>query len=199
MTPVRTAARALLSAIFVTSGAQAVAKPDALVPRAKPVTDAIAPVLAKTGLPIPSDTRTLVRINGAVQVAGGLALLTPLRRVGALALAGSLIPTTLAGHPFWKHEDPAERAQQRVNFFKNVSLFGATVLAALDNDGRPGLAWRAEHLVDDTSRAVHRAAGNARSKATIARRSARVGHASAVVTAQAQRRKDDLARKAHLR
>ena len=46
----------------------------------------------------------------------------------AAVLAGSLVPTTLAGHPYWRVEDPAMRRQQRVHFFKNVGLFGGALL-----------------------------------------------------------------------
>ena len=49
-------------------------------------------------------------------------------RLAAAVLAGSLVPTTLAGHPYWRVEDPAMRRQQRVHFFKNVGLFGGALL-----------------------------------------------------------------------
>jgi putative oxidoreductase len=47
-----------------------------------------------------------------------------------LVLAGSLIPTTMAGHPFWKEQDPQQRRNQKIHFFKNVGLFGAMILLA---------------------------------------------------------------------
>lgn len=49
-------------------------------------------------------------------------------RLAAAVLAGSLVPTTLAGHPYWRVEDPAMRRQQRTHFFKNVGLFGGALL-----------------------------------------------------------------------
>jgi putative oxidoreductase len=169
----------MLATIFVTAGAQSVQNPDRLVPKAKPLTDKVAPLLAKSRLPLPTETRALVQLNGAVQVVGGLLLMTPLRRVGAVALAGSLIPTTLAGHSFWTMDDPAERAMHRTHFLKNLGLLGGTLLAAADNNGDPGLRWRASHLAADASHAVHRATGNAKSKASIARKSAKLGRKSA--------------------
>jgi putative oxidoreductase len=176
---VRTAARAMLATIFVTAGAQSIQNPDRLVPKAAPVTDKVAPLIAKAHPKLPTDARTLVQVNGAVQVIGGLMLMTPLRRLGAVALAGSLIPTTIAGHAYWSMEDPAERAMHRTHFLKNLGLLGGTLLAAADNDGAPGLRWRASHLASDTSRAVQRATGNAKSKATIAKKSAKLGRKSA--------------------
>ncbi|HEY2793212.1 MAG TPA: DoxX family membrane protein [Micromonosporaceae bacterium] len=179
MTPVRTAARAMLGTVFVYYGAQVIKKPDRVVAKAETVTEKIAPLIAKVSPHLPTDARTLVQVNGAVQVVGGVMLLTPLRRLGAAALAASLVPTTLAGHPFWQMTDPAERAAQRTHFFKNLGLMGGALLAAADNDGAPGLRWRAGHLATHLSDATQRAAGNTRSKARIARKSAKLGRASA--------------------
>jgi uncharacterized membrane protein YphA (DoxX/SURF4 family) len=49
-----------------------------------------------------------------------------------LALAGSLIPTTLAGHSYWQIEDPATRKMQRIQFHKNLAMIGGLLFAALD-------------------------------------------------------------------
>ena len=79
-------------------------------------------------------------------------------------LAGSLIPTTIAGHPFWPVDSPAERRNQEIHFLKNLGLLGGLLLAAADTEGRPGLRWRASHAVDHTQRigAPGRADGAAR-------------------------------------
>jgi uncharacterized membrane protein YphA (DoxX/SURF4 family) len=158
MTPVRTAARAMLAGIFVASGAKALTNPDPLVPAARPVADRVGPMLVKVHKRAPSDARTLVQLNGAVQFAGGLLLLTGLRRPAALALATSMLPTTLAAHRFWEYRDEAQRHQQQVQFMKNLGLTGGLLLAALDNEGRPGLRYRARRLVTDTGRALRRSA-----------------------------------------
>ena len=51
-----------------------------------------------------------MRANAAVQVVAGTTLALGLApRLSALAPAGSLVPTTLAGHPYWAIDDPAER------------------------------------------------------------------------------------------
>lgn len=173
MRPVRTAARALLSAIFVASGARAVANPEMLVPQAKRVTDRIVPLLEKTDPRLPTDPRSLVRVNGAVQLAGGLLLATGrFTRPAAAALAGSLVPTTIAGHPFWSVDDPMERRIQQIHFLKNLGLFGGLLLAAADTEGRPGLRWRTGRLAADGRRSVKRAVRTARRDAQIAVRSA---------------------------
>lgn len=52
-------------------------------------------------------------------VSGGIAPQT-----SAFLLAGSLVPTTIAGHGFWDIEDPAARKMQRVQFLKNATMVG---------------------------------------------------------------------------
>ena len=174
MTPVRTAARAMLGAIFVVQGWNAVRDPGTLATRAKKLTDQIGPPLQKVNANIPTDAETLVRVNGAVQVAGGLALLTPAHRLGAAALAASIVPTTYAGHAFWEFDEPKDRAGQRVHFMKNLGLMGGLIIAALDNDGKPGLAWRARHAAEAADKSARRFARDTRSKTAIARKSATV-------------------------
>ncbi|SDY18194.1 DoxX protein [Micromonospora pattaloongensis] len=173
MTPVRTAARALLSGIFVVSGARALANPEQLLPRAKRVTDRVSPLLQKLDARLPSDGRTLVQINGAAQLVGGVLLATGhATRPAAAVLAGSLVPTTMAGHPFWTVDDRVERQTQQIHFLKNLGLLGGLLLAAADTEGRPGLRWRTTHAVDDGRRALRRTVRSAKRDARIAVRSA---------------------------
>jgi putative oxidoreductase len=56
-------------------------------------------------------------------------------------LAAGLVPTTLAGHPFWG-VPKEQRAAHRTQFLKNVSLLGGLLLAAVDTEGKPSLGWR---------------------------------------------------------
>ncbi len=137
----RLAARPLISSIFVFGGVDAIRHPESKVKAAESVT---GPVTERLGL-LPNDPETLVRINGAVQVGAGLLLATGrFRRLAALALIGSIVPTTLAGHRFWEETDDAPRAQQTVHFLKNAGLLGGLILAAVDTEGRPSLGWRAK-------------------------------------------------------
>ncbi|MDQ7907075.1 DoxX family protein [Phytohabitans sp. ZYX-F-186] len=175
MRPVRTAARAMLSAVFVANGAQAVVNPDPLVPRAKRMTDRVSPLLEKAPVQLPSDAATLVRINGAVQVLAGLLLASGRgSRVAAAVLAGTLVPTTLAGHAFWERDDPAERRAQRLHFLKNVGMLGGLLLAAADTEGRPSLRYRTGRFVGDRRRLIQRGVRSARRDARIAVKSAAV-------------------------
>ena len=150
MTLLRAGARTTLASYFIVNGVKAVRNPDPLVPAAEPVADRVVPLVKKyapqqVATVVPEDTASLVRANGAAQVLGGLALASGKgRRLGALLLAGSLVPSTLAKHPFWTRTDPEERALDRSQFLKNVSLPGSVLLAAGDTEGRPSLAYRAQ-------------------------------------------------------
>jgi uncharacterized membrane protein YphA (DoxX/SURF4 family) len=153
MTPIRTAARTLLGALFVGSGWMALRHPDRLVPKAKPVTDRLSPALQAASLP--TEAETLVKVNGAVQLAGGLLLATGhLTRPAAAALAVSVVPSTLAAHPFWTEADPQRRADQRVQFAKNLGLLGGLLYAAVDRGGRPSLVWRTRYAARDARRSA---------------------------------------------
>ncbi|GMA20638.1 hypothetical protein GCM10025862_26590 [Arsenicicoccus piscis] len=92
-----------------------------------------APTLAKIRevVPLPDDDELLVRVNGAVQTGAGAALAVGvLPRLSALAVAGSLITTTYAGHAYWTVEDPAQRAAQRIQFLKNAAMLGGLLVVA---------------------------------------------------------------------
>jgi uncharacterized membrane protein YphA (DoxX/SURF4 family) len=147
----RGVARPLLASMFVSGGLDAMRHPETKVAAAKPVTDQI-----RVWVPsLPEDTTTLVRVNGTVQFGAGLLLaMGKARRLAALALIGSVIPTTFAGHRFWEESDEKNRAQQRVHFFKNLGLLGGLILAMVDTEGAPSIGWRARRRVGRVSHAV---------------------------------------------
>jgi putative oxidoreductase len=124
----RVAARALTGSTYVALGADAFRAPGGRVDQAAPVLAAVRGVV-----PLPVEDELIVRGNAAVQVGAG-ALLTAgvLPRLSASVLVGSLVPTTLAGHAFWKIDDPKARAQKRTQFFKNLTMIGGLLYAALD-------------------------------------------------------------------
>jgi putative oxidoreductase len=170
MTVVRRLARPMLASMFIVGGLDALRHPKSKVPAAE---DVAPPIAAK--LPyLPEDPEQLVKINGAVQVgAGTLLALGRFPRLSSILLAGSIIPTTLAGHRFWEIEDPGNRAQQQIHFFKNLGLLGGLMLAAVDTEGRPGLAWRAQHATHHVADTSRRARKVARLEARLAARAAR--------------------------
>jgi putative oxidoreductase len=172
MTLTRLIARPMLASMFVVGGIDSVTNPSGKVPKAQKVTDRVPELVERfaPNLPVPTDPATLVRINGGVQVAAGLALATGrMPRLSALALAGSLVPTTLAGHDFWKEKDKTARKGQRIQFFKNVSMLGGLIIASFDTEGRPGVAWRARHAAHDVRREAKGLARQARAEARVAK------------------------------
>jgi putative oxidoreductase len=137
----RTIARPLLAAIFIYDGWDAIRNPTGKIQQTQP----LLPIAEKVPV-LPQDAEKLVRINGAVMVgAGTLMALGKFRRLAALALIGSIIPSTYAGHRFWEEEDEATKAQQRIHFLKNLGLLGGLILEAFDTEGSPSLRWRATH------------------------------------------------------
>jgi len=67
----------------------------------------------------------------AVAIATGMTF----RQVGrqrASSAAIKMVPTTIAGHPFWEIDDPVKRSQQRVQFLKNTGILGGLLVLALD-------------------------------------------------------------------
>lgn len=180
MKPVRTAARVMLSAIFVSSGVRILIKPDSKVDAARRVTDRVAPMLEKVNPRIPTDARTLVRAKAVADVLAGVALATGrFSRPAAAVLAAGLVPTTFAGHPFWAGETPEQRAEMRTHFLKNLGMLGGLLLAAADTEGRPGLRYRTEHAADRAGRAVGRSQRSIRRTVKTARREAKIAAMSA--------------------
>ena len=170
MSLVRRVARPMIAAIFIVQGLDAFRHPGVLAKRSSPLLDKAIPLLG-----LPDDKEMLVRANAVSQMVGGAMLATGfLPRAGALAIASSLVTTTLAGHPFWKEEDPDKRKAQRVQFLKNMAMFGGVLLAAVDTAGKPGLAWRAQNLANRSQRGASRAVKTTAREAKLAKRGAQL-------------------------
>jgi uncharacterized membrane protein YphA (DoxX/SURF4 family) len=135
-----------MASIFISGGLDAVQHPESKVKQAETVTRPLTSRLKA----LPDDTETLVRFNGALQVAAGsLLALGKVRRLAAFTLLGSLIPTTLAGHRFWDELDPERHAQQRTHFVKNLGLLGGLAMAATEAPTR-----HTKHVVQQTKDTV---------------------------------------------
>jgi putative oxidoreductase len=172
MTLVRRVARPMLAAMFVVGGLDQLKHPGRKADTARPLLEKVGPSIG-----LPDDVELLVRGNGVAMIgAGSLLALGRLPRLASTVLAATIVPTTIAAHAFWNEHDPQVRAQQQVQFLKNLGLLGGLLLAAVDTEGRPGLAYRARlvnasaHRVARTTRrearhAAHAAAREARLKA----------------------------------
>jgi uncharacterized membrane protein YphA (DoxX/SURF4 family) len=163
----RRIARPLLASVFIADGIDSIRDPERRAKAAQAVT---VPLVRRVPA-VPDDPELLVRLNGAVQVGAGVLLAVGrLRRLAALALIVSIVPTTYAAHRFWEEEDEELRAEQKVHFLKNVGLLGGLVLAAVDTEGAPSLGWRAHRRAAriGSAVAVGRAAGSSTARDTAA-------------------------------
>jgi len=136
----------MLASAFVGGGVDTLRDPE---PRGKASESVTTKLSGAFGLP--DNPEVFVKVNAGVQVGAGLLLaMGKFRRLSALMLIGSVVPTTWASHRFWEHEDPEQRAQQRMQFLKNLGLLGGLILELVDTEGAPSLSWR-------TRRAARRA------------------------------------------
>ena len=172
---VRLVARPMLASMFVMGGVQAIRNADALAEKAKPMIDRLthaADSATPNDVPITRDAKTVVQANGVAQIVAGLGLATGrMPRLSATVLAASLVPTTLAGHRFWEESDPAARTSQKLDVSKNVSMLGGLLIAAVDTDGKPGVAWRAKRAMRDAKREAGHLRREAKQQARLAAKS----------------------------
>lgn len=111
----KTLGQLLLGSIFIVGGAGTFAEPGGRVK-----------LVEAAGVPQP---RQATILNGVVMTVAGSTLAAGiLPKLSATALLGSLTATTIVGHPFWKEEAPASRANQQTQFLKNLSLIGGLLL-----------------------------------------------------------------------
>jgi putative oxidoreductase len=182
MVVLRAFARPLLASIFIVQGYDTFRHPEKVATRAEPV---ITP-LAERFPAVPAKPEDAVRLNGAVQMAAGTMLaLGRWPRLSALALAATLVPTTLAGHRFWEAEDDATKAQQRIHFLKNTSMLGGLLIAVGDTEGKPSIAWRARYAAQEAGRTARSARKQAARTARTAKVSAKAGSKAGKVSAKA--------------
>lgn len=170
MSLLRFAGRTMLASFFVVQGAKAVIKPEPFVEDAEPLAKAFVPLAQKVTPAsvagyVPDDTKTLVRITGAAQVVGGLMLATGIgRRLGATVLGLSMVPHVLASRPT-KSDTAEEREIAKSLLLRNVALLGGAILASLDTQGRPSMAWladdRRQRLTSEANRTAKQLGGRA--------------------------------------
>ena len=171
---VRRIARPLLASSFVYGGIDTLRNPQSRVPGAAPVVDQIA-AKADEQLPVqvPRDVEQWVKLDAGVKVAAGsLLALGRLPRLSALALSASIVPTTLAGHRFWEHDDPKERFGQLSHFLRNLGLLGGLLIAAVDTEGKPSVGYRARRAAAKAADSTEKSVGRAQKRAAKAQRKA---------------------------
>lgn len=171
----RSLARPMLSAAFVVEGINTLRDPG---PRVEVSEDEAATV------GVVGDSELRVKVIAGIQVGAGMLLAAgKFRRLTAVALIGSTIPTTYVGQRFWEADDPQERGQQLVNFLKNLGLIGGLILELVDTEGSPSLGWRARRAAKHAGSAI--SGGFHAGGAKTSERSERVGRQAAKAAAVA--------------
>ncbi|WP_309131424.1 DoxX family membrane protein [Brevibacterium sp.] len=128
----QSAGRMLTAPIFITGGYSALTQPGGRAEAAGQVLETMREYVQI----LPEDDELLVRANGALQLAAGTTMLLGIKpRLSALALAASLVPTTLAGHAFWEMDEESAAAH-KVHFQKNVAALGGLLLVAGADAGK---------------------------------------------------------------
>ena len=145
MSPIRRLARPLLAAPFVLEGVATLRDP--------------APHVAQAEAAGLSDAERLVQISAATKVGGGLLLgLNRMPRLSALALAASVLPTTLVRNAFWSEDDQQAREHKKLSMVTDLGLLGGLLVATADTGGRESVPHAAARL---SRRAARKAAKRA--------------------------------------
>lgn len=122
---IRTGIRVLLAGIFIMGGWGAMSNPGTRPQK-----------VAAAGIPMAEQA---VILNGGLMVVAGLLLCLGIApRVAATLLVGSMVPTTMVGHPFWKEEPGLGREQQLIQFLKNLGLIGGLLMVVIDKQEARG-------------------------------------------------------------
>jgi uncharacterized membrane protein YphA (DoxX/SURF4 family) len=178
----RRLARPLLASSFVYDGVQAAMHPAEHVTAAREgaalVTDRLGTSRLSEG-----QVTALVRAHGVLTALCGLALAigrTP--RSAALALATLTVPLAVVNQPFTSKG--AEREVKTAKFVRNLGAIGATVIAGVDLEGRPGLTYRVGHARAAMTRSASRTARSAQHSAALA--SHRAGDTVSAATHKAE-------------
>lgn len=148
MSVIRFLARPMLASSFVVAGLDKLRNADDTAKQLSPVLRR-----ASESLPFKADEKTLARVIGGAQLgAGALLGLGKLSRLAATVLA---ITSALNSYVEWRSADISTkegRSARKAQLLKNISLTGGVLLASVDTEGRPSIAWRAEHLAADAKK-----------------------------------------------
>lgn len=144
---VRRIARPLFATWFVAEGVDALRSPEPHVVRTQETWLRLQGRLDLPEVPEVGRLRTLAKVHGAAMAGAGLMLaLGKAPRTAAVALAALTLPLAVVNEPFTSSggvdlsSDPS-----RDRFLRNLTMIGGAILAAVDLEGKPGLAWRASH------------------------------------------------------
>jgi uncharacterized membrane protein YphA (DoxX/SURF4 family) len=106
--------------------------------------------------------------------AGALFALGRSPRLTGLALAATVAPGIYLHVVSMRQEKDAERRRsERDDLMRDLGRLGGALLAAVDTQGRPGLAWRSKHAAEHLGTSAKRTTRAARREARRAAKDAR--------------------------
>ncbi|MEJ5998781.1 DoxX family protein [Corynebacterium sp. H130] len=144
---IRKIARPMLASAFVASGADMVMNSEEHRQGTQELLTKLRQVLpAEYAQHVPTDPDLVSKTLGGTQVASAsLLALGKSPRITSAALAAVAIPSMLARYAFWDTQDAREKQDRRNGLLTNVALLGGLMITSADTQGKPGLAWRAQH------------------------------------------------------
>jgi uncharacterized membrane protein YphA (DoxX/SURF4 family) len=152
VTLVRVLARPLLASSFVLTGLDRLRNTDATATALRPTLDRIAKAVPSAASATGNEQR-VAKVLGAAHL--GAAVLLGIGRFSRLSALVLVVTSSLNAVVEFNNADSSTskaRKDRRNQLIKNVSLVGAVLIAAVDTNGRPSWAWRAEHFAEDARR-----------------------------------------------
>lgn len=152
MTLVRVLARPLLASSFVLTGLDRLRNTDAAGTALRPTLDRVTKMVPSAAS-VASDEQRVAKVLGAAHVGAAVLLgIGRFSRLSALVLVGTSTLNAVVEFNSADSSTAKARKDRRNQLLKNISLIGAVLLAAVDTNGRPSWAWRAEHFAEDARR-----------------------------------------------
>lgn len=150
MTIVRFVARPLLASSFIASGIDRLKNSANTAEQLRPVLERAGKTVP-SAKPVTSNAPMVAKVVSGTQI--GAAILLAIGKLSRFAAALLVATSALNAIVEYRSAESAtkeDKTRRRNQLLKNVSLVGAVLIASVDTNGRPGLAWRAEHFASDT-------------------------------------------------
>lgn len=157
MSIIRIFARPMLASSFILSGIDRLRHAEQTAQQLAPVLSPLSAVL-----PVQASEKTLARVLAGTQVGAGVLLAAgKFARPAAVVLALTAGLGTVVEYRNADTTTKENRAHRRNQLTKNIGLIGGALLASVDTVGRPGLAWRAEKLIESGKKTTKKQLQNA--------------------------------------
>ncbi|APF39836.1 DoxX family protein [Neomicrococcus aestuarii] len=151
MSLVRLAARPMLAAPFIWTGLERLRNPKEAAAQLEGSLNTLASVTPKATVAA-NQPELVVRVLGGVQVvAGSMFAIGKMPRFSSAILVGTALVNALVDA-----QSEAPDAEKLPKFLKNIGLAGGVLLASVDTNGNPSLAWRAQHLAADAKKSIEK-------------------------------------------